>query len=89
MLLFLLQMSLDADLLVPSPSWVTYEPQAQMLGRRTLWVETHLDEAWKVHPEDLEDTLRYHTQFSRNYAKLFVLNYPSNPTGMCSMLLLL
>jgi aspartate aminotransferase len=76
-----LQLCLDADLLVPTPSWVTYAPQAKMLNRRTLWVETHRVDAWKVDPMEVEDALRHHAQYSHHYPKLFILNYPSNPTG--------
>ncbi|KAA0156694.1 hypothetical protein FNF29_00805 [Cafeteria roenbergensis] len=81
-LLFLLQMCLDADLLLPSPSWVSYQPQAQMLGRRTLWVDTTFESGWKVTAAGLERTLDHHSRFASPQPRLLVLNAPSNPTGV-------
>lgn len=75
-------MCLDADLLLPSPSWVSYQPQAQMLGRRTLWVDTSFESGWKVTAEGLERTLDHHSRFASPQPRLLVLNAPSNPTGV-------
>jgi aspartate aminotransferase len=81
-LIFLLQLVLNADLILPSPSWVTYQPQAQMLGRRVMWVETDYETSWKLLPERLDHALRQHSQYSYRYPCLLVLNSPSNPTGV-------
>jgi aspartate aminotransferase len=75
-------MCLDADLILPSPSWVTYQPQAQMLGRRALWVQTSLASDWKLSPQVLDKALDQHSQYSYSYPRLLVLNSPSNPTGV-------
>lgn len=75
-------MCLDADLILPSPSWVTYQPQAQMLGRRALWVQTSLASDWKLSASGLDKALDQHSQYSYSYPRLLVLNSPSNPTGV-------
>lgn len=42
-LLFALFDLLQGDVLLPRPSWVSYEPQITHAGKQTFWVET--DEA--------------------------------------------
>jgi len=76
-LIFSLQMVLDADLLLPSPSWVSYEPQANLLGRKTWWIDTLEAKDWRLTPDALDDIC----QKTTNPNKLLILNYPNNPTG--------
>ena len=76
-LVFLLQMALDAEVLLPSPSWVSYAPQAAILGRRAHWLETARDDGWRLSPETLEQACRGRS--GRRF--LLILNSPSNPTG--------
>ncbi len=76
-LIFSLQMVLDADLLLPSPSWVSYEPQANLLGRKTHWIDTYEANGWRLTPDALDDICQKIT----NPNKLLILNYPNNPTG--------
>lgn len=39
-LLFALFDILNVDVLLPRPSWVSYEPQVQHAGKQLFWVET-------------------------------------------------
>lgn len=39
-LLFALFDILQGDVLLPRPSWVSYEPQVKHAGKRLFWVET-------------------------------------------------
>lgn len=79
-LLFLLQLCFYGDILVPSPCWVSYMPQAHIVGRQVLVVPTRRENDWKVTPEDLAQTLDESQDKTR--PRLFVLNYPANPTGV-------
>ena len=38
--MFHLQLCFQAELLVPSPGWVSYEPQAALLGLPRRWLHT-------------------------------------------------
>ena len=76
-LLFLLQLVFDGDLLVPSPSWVSYAPQAQILGRKVEWLATDAAHGWKIDPALLDAACAS----APGRPRLLVLNYPSNPTG--------
>jgi aspartate aminotransferase len=77
-LMFQMQFAYAADLVLPSPSWVSYEPQAQLLGRRVDWLPTHQQDGWRLRPEVLEEFCRRESQQPR----LLILNYPNNPTGL-------
>lgn len=75
-LIFLTQLALKASLLLPSPSWVSYEPQAALLNLETYWISTQIENDWKLKAEDLETACR-----AVKGPKLLILNYPNNPTG--------
>jgi aspartate aminotransferase len=74
-LLFLLQVAFDGEVLIPSPSWVSYGPQARIVHRRVRWLPTSALSGWKLQPEALARACR------EPAPRLLVLNYPSNPTG--------
>jgi aspartate aminotransferase len=76
-LLFLLQLAYYGDLVIPTPSWVSYSPQAIILGRRVNWVKTHQENDWRLTPEELESLC----QIDPERPRIVILNYPANPTG--------
>ena len=78
-LFFGLQMVLDCDLLLPAPSWVSYQPQARLLGRNVHWLPCAAKNGWKLSAETLEQHCRQHT----NRRQLLILNSPNNPSGAC------
>lgn len=78
-LLFILQMAFYGDLLIPRPSWVSYAPQARIIGRTVHWLPTHADNNWQLTAEELDIVCRDDPSRPR----ILILNYPSNPTG-CS-----
>lgn len=75
-LIYLLQAVLQCQLLLPRPSWVSYAPQAELLGREVLWVETSEQQQWQLQAEALEAAC----QSSRRPC-LLIFNNPCNPTG--------
>jgi aspartate aminotransferase len=76
-LMFLTQLSLDCDVVLPSPAWVSYAPQAHILGRRVEWVHTSASTRWHLTPDQLEAVCAKDPK----RARLLVLNYPGNPSG--------
>jgi len=76
-LIFLTQLALKRSLLLPRPSWVSYEPQARLLGLGIHWIDTTSENDWKLNPENLEIFLRAHLKEEFT----IILNYPGNPTG--------
>lgn len=76
-LMFLLQLVYYGDLVIPTPSWVSYAPQAQIIGRQIRWVATEAANGWRLMPEDLDQLCRSDPDRPR----VLILNYPSNPSG--------
>lgn len=78
-LMFLLQLVYYGEILLPTPCWVSYGPQAKIIGRNVRLVHTTWDERWRITAEHLERTL---TKDNDDYRpRLLVLNYPGNPDG--------
>ena len=76
-LMFLLQLVYYGDLVIPTPSWVSYAPQAQIIGRHIRWVPTTIDNDWRLMPDELD---RFCSD-DPGRPRIVILNYPSNPTG--------
>jgi len=76
-LMFLLQLTYYGDLIIPSPSWVSYAPQAKIIGRDIYWIDTSYENNWLIQAEELEQICFK----DPHRARLVIINYPSNPTG--------
>eukprot|EP00239_Pterosperma_sp_CCMP1384_P006038 CAMPEP_0197846986 /NCGR_PEP_ID=MMETSP1438-20131217/4852_1 /TAXON_ID=1461541 /ORGANISM="Pterosperma sp., Strain CCMP1384" /LENGTH=434 /DNA_ID=CAMNT_0043458779 /DNA_START=105 /DNA_END=1409 /DNA_ORIENTATION=+ len=79
-LIFTLQLCYPAELLLPSPSWVSYGPQAGICGRKVTWLPTTAEEGWKLSPAVLDEHCS--KQNTPGAPRLLVINYPCNPSGM-------
>jgi aspartate aminotransferase len=76
-LMFILQLVYYGEIVIPSPAWVSYAPQARIAGRQIHRVHTRRENGWKLTPAELEAVCRDDPDRPR----VVVLNYPSNPTG--------
>lgn len=76
-LMFLLQLVYYGDLVIPTPSWVSYAPQAHIIGRHVRWLPTNRENDWKL----TADELSAHCSKDPNKPRIVILNYPSNPAG--------
>ena len=76
-LMFLLQLVYYGDLVVPSPAWVSYAPQAKIVGRQIFWLHTKREDGWRLTTDLLEELC----ETDPGRPRIFILNYPSNPTG--------
>ncbi|MCK5374001.1 MAG: aminotransferase class I/II-fold pyridoxal phosphate-dependent enzyme [Alphaproteobacteria bacterium] len=82
LILYAAQLAVKGDLLMPVPSWVSYEPQAKMLGTEVIKVSTQLDdEGYHINAEALRNTIIRAREEGKNPTKI-ILNYPNNPTGL-------
>ncbi len=68
---------LDGPVVIPTPSWVSYLPQARILRKEVLPVRTRREDGFKLTPRGLDACLR--TTAARQ--KILILNHPHNPTG--------
>ncbi|UCE02310.1 MAG: aminotransferase class I/II-fold pyridoxal phosphate-dependent enzyme [Candidatus Latescibacterota bacterium] len=76
-LMFLLQLVYYGDLVIPTPAWVSYAPQANIIGRKVRWLHTKAENGWRMAPRELAELCAE----DPGRPRIVVLNYPSNPTG--------
>ena len=80
LLLFAVQMILDGALLLPTPSWVSYHPQAKMLKKKSFWIPAYVQEGYILTLENIKKTWEL-AQKKGHKRGLLLLNSPNNPTG--------
>ncbi len=78
-LMFILQIVFYGELLVPTPCWVSYMPQANIIGKRVSLVPTRKQDRWMLSAESLREHLQ--SENDRYRPRILILNYPSNPVG--------
>ncbi|MBV0932590.1 pyridoxal phosphate-dependent aminotransferase [Marinobacterium weihaiense] len=68
-----------AEVLLVSPSWVSYEPQAKLAGHKVSRLQANADSEWRLTPEMLDQFC--HQRETPELPLILVLNYPGNPSG--------
>ncbi|MBD2664277.1 aminotransferase class I and II [Richelia sinica FACHB-800] len=63
------------EVIIPAPYWLSYPEMVTLVGGKSVIVPTDASTGYKITPEQLKKAITPKT-------KLFVLNSPSNPTGM-------
>ena len=76
-LMFLLNIAFDGDIILPIPSWVSYEPQGILGNNKIHWIETEREKNWFPSGEVIEKIILKNKK--KNY--LLFLNSPNNPSG--------
>ena len=79
-LLFDLLYLLKGTLLLPAPSWVSYYPQAQLVGKDVVPVVSRSDNGYKITPKELQQALDS-PQARDSEQLILLLNSPNNPVG--------
>ena len=62
------------EVIIPTPSFVCYEPLAKMVGAVPVILETYFEDEFKINPSKLKALITDKT-------KMIILPFPSNPTG--------
>lgn len=70
----------QADVLLTTPSWVSYEPQAELLDHNTYRIASSFEDRWQCTPENLQKVMDQRPD--KNRPALMILNYPGNPDGV-------
>ncbi len=79
-LLYALVMALGEEVILPQPSWVSYAPQAHILGKPVLWVPMRLEDDYELALDVLRARMEEEKEEWGN-PELLILNSPHNPTG--------
>jgi len=69
---------LEGTVVIPTPSWVSYLPQARILRKEIITIRVRRAEAFKLTP----DRLALELQRSSARQHILILNHPNNPTGV-------
>ena len=57
-MMFLLHLGFDGDIILPAPSWVSYEPHA-IIGRNKFhWIETTSENNWFPTYKQIEEKVK-------------------------------
>ena len=76
-LMLLTQIIFKGEVLLPAPSWVSYQPQAFIANNKVHWIHTISNSNWFPTARQLEDKIK--NIKSKNL--LLFINSPNNPSG--------
>lgn len=79
-LLYGLLLVLGGDIVVPRPSWVSYAAQAQLTGRRALFVPTLPGDGGVPDPDAMSEAVTA-ARLAGREVRSVVVTLPDNPTG--------
>ena len=76
--MLLMHVTFNGEILTPAPSWVSYEPQAEIGRNKVHWLETSKANNWFPTSKELENKLK---KIGRKKNIILILNSPNNPSG--------
>ncbi len=79
-LVFLLQLVFNGEIIVVSPCWVSYMPQAKILGKEICIIHSTYGDKFQLTPKLFKEFL--YKKDCRDKPALMILNYPGNPDGV-------
>ncbi len=68
-----------ANVLIPSPAWVSYEPQVKLVGHNSIRLYTTFENKWRVTPQMLDQEC---SKLDKDIPIILIMNYPGNPDGL-------
>tara|TARA_B110000438_G_scaffold231615_1_gene227010 strand:- start:1594 stop:2829 length:1236 start_codon:yes stop_codon:yes gene_type:complete len=76
-LMLLINIAFKGEILLPAPSWVSYQPQASIAKNKVHWIQTSRDSNWFPTAKQIENKIKS----IKNKNLLLFLNSPNNPSG--------
>ena len=76
-LMFLTQLAFGGEVILPAPSWVSYQPQAIIAKNKVHWIQTTSSSNWFPTGEQLENKIKS----IENKNLILFINSPNNPSG--------
>lgn len=78
-LVFLLQLVFNGEIIIVSPCWVSYIPQAQILDKQISVIHSSFEDKWQLTPILFRE---FTEKRKTKMPALMILNYPGNPNGV-------
>ena len=75
--MLLMHVAFNGEIILPAPSWVSYQPQAQIAENKVHWLQTTRDNNWFPTAKELEKKIK--SIGKKNI--ILILNSPNNPSG--------
>ncbi len=75
--MLLMHVVFNGEIILPAPSWVSYEPQAEIAKNKVHWIETSIDNNWFPTAKQFEDKIK--SIGKKNI--ILIINSPNNPSG--------
>ena len=75
--MLLMHVAFNGEIILPAPSWVSYEPQAQIGLNKVHWIQTSRENNWFPTPKELEKKIK--SIGKKNI--ILIINSPNNPSG--------
>ena len=76
--MLLMHVAFNGEIILPAPSWVSYEPQACIGLNKVHWIQTTRDNNWFPTADQVEKKIRL---IGKNKNIILILNSPNNPSG--------
>ena len=76
--MLLIHLAFNGEIILPAPSWVSYEPQAEIGSNKVHWLETSMVNNWFPTAKELEKKIN---SIGRKRNIILILNSPNNPSG--------
>ena len=76
--MLLIHLAFNGEIILPAPSWVSYEPQAEIGSNKVHWLETSMVNNWFPTAKELEKKIN---SIGRKKNIILILNSPNNPSG--------
>jgi len=76
-LMLLTHIAFNGEIILPSPSWVSYQPQALIAKNKVHWIQTSSNSNWFPTAQQIENKVKS----IKNKNILLILNSPNNPSG--------
>ena len=76
--MLLMHVAFNGEIILPAPSWVSYEPQAQIGLNKVHWLQTTRENNWFPSAKEIEKKIQ---TIGKNKNIILILNSPNNPSG--------
>ena len=75
--MLLMHVVFNGEILLPVPSWVSYEPQAFIARNKVHWIKTTRENNWFPKVDDLDKAVKK----LKKKKLILIINSPNNPSG--------